>query len=386
MPFPDYNGGSIVNLMASLQRAMGGDRHSYPPLDLIASLPLGSYRKILLWVVDGLGVNYLRAHPEAEMLNAHLKGAITSVFPPTTATAVTTFLTGDAPQQHGLTGWHVYFRELGAVLAVLPGRPRYGGVTLGEAGIDTGILLGHTPFSDKIACDSVMLSPAYIADSDFNRAHLGRARLVRHRNLPELASQIAELLREGDERYLYAYWSELDSIGHQSGIWSEEAKHHLLEIDQAFRYLLEQCRGTDSLIIICADHGQIDTQPNDRISLDDHPELLKMLSLPLCGEPRAAYCYLRPGSENDFDDYVKSELAGKAVAYQSNELIEKNWFGQGLHHPQLPWRIGDRLLLLQDNYVIKDWLAQERRYEMIGVHGGFSNDELNVPLILIETN
>ncbi|MCG8025734.1 MAG: alkaline phosphatase family protein [Candidatus Thiodiazotropha endolucinida] len=382
MPFPDYNGGSIVNLMASLQRAMGGDRHSYPPLDLIASLPLGSYRKILLWVVDGLGVNYLRAHPEAEALNAHLKGAITSVFPPTTATAVTTFLTGDAPQQHGLTGWHVYFRELGAVLAVLPGRPRYGGVTLGEAGIDTGILLGHTPFSDKIACDSVILSPAYIADSDFNRAHLGRARLVRHRNLPELAGQIAELLREGDERYLYAYWSELDSIGHRSGIWSVEAERHLLEIDQAFSYLLEQCRGTDSLIIVCADHGQIDTQASDRLSLDDHPDLLEMLSLPLCGEPRAAYCYLRPGCGNAFDEYVKSEFAGKAVAYPSSELFEKNWFGMGLYHHQLPWRVGDRLLLMRKNYTIKDWLGQEKRYELVGVHGGLSNDELNVPVVV----
>ncbi|MES9825555.1 MAG: alkaline phosphatase family protein [Candidatus Thiodiazotropha endolucinida] len=385
MPFPDYNGGSIVNLMASLQRAMGGDRHTYPPLDLLASLPLGSYRKILLWVVDGLGVNYLRAHPQAETLNAHLKGSITSVFPPTTATAVTTFLTGDAPQQHGLTGWHVYFRELGAVLAVLPGRPRYGGVTLGEAGIDTGILLGHTPFSDKIAYDSVMLSPAYIADSDFNRAHLGRARLVRHRNLSELTGQIAELLRESNERYLYAYWSELDSIGHQAGIWSEEAKRHLLEIDQAFNYLLEQCRGTDCLIIICADHGQIDTQPADRLSLNDHPKLLEMLSLPLCGEPRAAYCYLRSDCESAFDDYLKSELSGMAIAYPSGELLEKNWFGLGVPHPQLSWRIGDRLLLMQHNYIVKDWLAQEKHYELVGVHGGLSNDELNVPVIIATT-
>jgi predicted AlkP superfamily pyrophosphatase or phosphodiesterase len=385
MPFPQYNGGSIVNLMASLQMAMGGDRHSYPPLDLLESLPLEAYRKILLWVVDGLGFNHLRAYPQAEALNAHLKGPITSVFPPTTATAVTTFLTGDAPQQHGLSGWHIYFRELGAILAVLPGWPRYGGVALGQAGIDTQALHGHTPFSDKIACQSAILSPAYIADSDFNRAHLGRARLVRHRNLAELSGQIAKLLRKGDERYIYAYWSELDSIGHQSGIWSDAAKRHLLEIDQAFRHLLEQCRGTDSLIIICADHGQVDTRPADRVSLDDHPQLLEMLSLPLCGEPRAAYCYLRPGCEEAFDDYVKSEFVGKAVAYPSSELLEKNWFGMGTPHAQLPWRIGDRLLLMQGNYIIKDWLAQEKRYELIGVHGGVSEDEMLVPLILSET-
>ncbi|MGD9172160.1 MAG: hypothetical protein PVI97_19240, partial [Candidatus Thiodiazotropha sp.] len=51
-----------------------------------------------------------------------------------------------------------------------------------------------------------------------------------------------------------------------------------------------------------ADQGQVDTGPADRISLDDHPALLEMLSLPLCGEPRAAYCYLQLGCEQAFDD------------------------------------------------------------------------------------
>ncbi|MEW8507121.1 MAG: alkaline phosphatase family protein [Candidatus Thiodiazotropha sp.] len=381
MLLPDYNGGGIVNLMSSLQSALGGSRHSYPALDLLTSLSLGSYRKILLWVVDGLGANYLRAHPEAATLNTHMGGAITSVFPPTTASAVTTFLTGDAPLQHGLTGWHMYFRELGAVLAVLPGRPRYGGVGLGQAGINTAAFHGHVPFTDKIGCESVMLSPGYIAESDFNLAHLGRSRLLRHDNLSEFTAQIADMLCNGAERYLYAYWSELDNLGHQSGIWSAAAKSHLLEIDQAFSYLLDRCRGSDSLILICADHGQVDTRPSDRISLDDHPDLGGMLSLPLCGEPRAAYCYLRSGCERAFDDYVASELAGIAIAYPSIELIEKNWFGLGTPHPQFSWRIGDRLLLMQDNYTIKDWLAQEKRYGLVGVHGGLSDDELFVPII-----
>ncbi|MES9993975.1 MAG: alkaline phosphatase family protein [Candidatus Thiodiazotropha sp.] len=384
MELPDYNGGSIVNLMSSLQAALDGPGHSYPPLELLAFEPLESYRKILLWIVDGLGANYLRAYPEATTLNAHMKGAITSVFPPTTATAVTTFLTGDAPQQHGLTGWHMYFRELGAVLAVLPGRPRYGGAGLGQAGINTAAFHGHTPFSDKIGCDSVMLSPGYIAESDYNLAHLGRSRLLGHRDLADFSTQLTEVLTKSEERYIYAYWSELDNIGHQSGIWSNEAKGHLLEIDQVFSNLLEQCQGTDSLIIVCADHGQVDTTAADWVYLDDHPQLREMLSLPLCGEPRAAYCYLRPGYENAFDDYVASELTGKAVVYPAAEIMEQCWFGLGVPHSQLDQRIGDRLLLMEGNYTIKDRLAQERRYELVGVHGGTSDDEMNVPVIIAE--
>jgi predicted AlkP superfamily pyrophosphatase or phosphodiesterase len=75
---------------------------------------------------------------------------MTSVFPPTTATAITTYLTGDAPQQHALTGWHTWMRELGCVMTVLPGRPRYGGVGYRQAGIDAQRLFDHRILFDRM--------------------------------------------------------------------------------------------------------------------------------------------------------------------------------------------------------------------------------------------
>ena len=135
MQLPDYQGGSIVNLMASLQAGLGGEPHAYEPLNLLPPERVSAHHQVLLLVIDGMGLNYLRAHPQAEFFNRYLAGGMASVFPPTTATAITTYLTGDAPQQHGLTGWHMYFRELGSIQAVLPARPRYGGAGLGEAGV-----------------------------------------------------------------------------------------------------------------------------------------------------------------------------------------------------------------------------------------------------------
>ena len=103
MQLPDYQGRSIVNLMASLEAGLDGYEHHYPPLNLLPPERVRGHRQVLLFVIDGLGFNYLRAHPEATCLNEHLLGGITSVFPPTTASAIPTFLTGEAPQQHGLT-------------------------------------------------------------------------------------------------------------------------------------------------------------------------------------------------------------------------------------------------------------------------------------------
>ncbi len=382
MQLPDYQGGSIVNLMASLQVGLGGRSHAYEPLRLLSPEQVRAHRQVLLLVIDGMGLNYLRAHPQAENLNRHLAGGMTSVFPPTTATAITTFLTGDAPQQHGLTGWHMYFRELGSIQAVLPARPRYGGAGLGDAGIDVSRLLGPRPFADRIGVPAYTISPAFIAESDFNRAHLGASRLVAYQGLDELLQRCAELLHAPGSKYLYAYWSELDGLGHRHGMWSEAAGRHLLELDQALGRLLDAIAGTDTLVLVCADHGQIDVAAQRRISLDDHPLMSDCLVLPLCGEPRAAYCYLRPGREDEFDDYVRRELTEAADGLSSASLIASGWFGLGEPHPRLQERIGDRILLMKDGYLLKDWLPQEKRFEMVGVHGGLSADELWVPLIV----
>jgi hypothetical protein len=385
MQLPDYQGQGIVNLMASLQDGLGGGESRYAPLARLTPEQVRNHRQVLLLIIDGLGLNYLRAHPEAACLHEHLLGGITSVFPPTTAAAIPTFLTGEAPQQHGLTGWHIYFRELASVLAVLPGRSRYGGRGLSESGIDARRLLTPRPFSERISVDSYTLSPAFIADSDFNRAYLGRAQSVAFRGLSELMQQCTELLRTPGSKYLYAYWPELDSLGHRFGIHSEEARAHLLELDRAFEQLLDSIRGNDTLVVACADHGQIDPREDHRIDLGNHPALEECLVLPLCGETRALYCYLRHGHTQDFDAYLQGELAEVADCFPSAALIESAWFGHGEPHPQLVNRIGDRVLVMKEDYVLKDWLPQEKRYEMVGTHGGLSQDELWVPLIVAES-
>ena len=63
------------------------------------------------------------------------------------ATAITTFLTGLAPQQHGLTGWHTWFREFGCVLRALQAPPRYGGASLSKVKIDAAGLFGEPRFA-----------------------------------------------------------------------------------------------------------------------------------------------------------------------------------------------------------------------------------------------
>ncbi|WP_455365739.1 alkaline phosphatase family protein, partial [Kaarinaea lacus] len=150
---PDYYGGSIVNLMSSIMQGLGDGSNYHTPLKELAEDTIAEARNVVLLVIDGLGFDYLTNAGNHSTLNRHLRTKLTTVFPSTTATAITTFMTGLAPQQHGLTGWFTYFHELGSIITVLPFRPRFGGASLSDLNIDVQSLYGHTPIFDLIKRD-----------------------------------------------------------------------------------------------------------------------------------------------------------------------------------------------------------------------------------------
>ncbi len=382
---PDYRGG-IVNLMSSLLLGLGGEANGYAPLPALPVDAIRDCRKVALIIVDGLGDSFLSGRASASFLAGARRGRLTSVFPSTTASAVTSFLTGVAPQQHGLTGWHMYFRELGAVLAVLPGRPRFGGSTLQQAGVNVGAFHGHRNVFERLGVSSAVISPAEIAHSDFNRAHLGPATLSAYRSMDHFFNCLTEALTPPNgPRFVYAYWPELDRVAHEFGARSEAAERHFLDWEQAFGRFLERIAGTDALIIVTADHGFIDTAPEQIIDLEHHPELADCLALPLCGEPRVGYCYLRPGCAERFEAYLREHLSAAIDCFRSDDLIRAGWFGLGDAHPRLHERVGDYTLIMKDRWVIRDRIFGEKPFRQRGVHGGLSSEEMWVPLLTFRT-
>ena len=382
---PDFNGGSIVNLMSSIGGAMGAPVSPYPRCALLDPSQLTDRRRLVLIVIDGLGYHYLTDAGRGSVLHRHLVGHLTSVYPPTTATAIPTFLTGHPPQQHGFTGWFTYFRELGALLTVLPFRPRCGGSPLGQTGLSPLALSGVPPIFDGMQGDCFVVAPAHIASSDFNRAFCGSADVRPYQTLGEFFDSVRDALETASAPgYVYAYWPEFDRLAHEFGVASAEVQRHFRELDRAFARFLREIAGSRATLLVTADHGFVDTAPEFLIRLDDHPELAETLALPLCGEPRTAFCYVRSGFEGRFESYVQSHLRHAAHLIPSAALVSDGVFGQGPAYPPLADRIGDYTLVMKGRYVFKDWILGERPYRHIGVHGGATEDELFVPLIRVD--
>ena len=382
---PDFTGTSLVNLMGTLLDAMGGVANGYPLLTGLDSESIKDSRNIVLFVIDGLGYDYLTKAGSGSTLHQHLRAKLTSVFPSTTASAITTFMTGLAPQQHGLTGWHVYLKELGCVTAVLPFRPRLPNASFAQDGCDVRRLYDCEPLFNRIDRSSYVIAPELIIHSEYNVAHSGSAFLHAYDTMSGCFNNIANIIKSDDaKKYLYAYWPDFDRYSHEFGNASAKVISHFEQLDEMFTSLLTELEGTETTVLVTADHGFTDTEASSLIQLHDHPVMQDALLLPLCGEPRVAYCYIHPGKEAQFVNYVQDELGTYAELMPSQALIDGEFFGSGPMHSQLHNRIGHYALLMKENYIIKDWLLGESSYVPIGVHGGMSQEEMFVPFVVIE--
>ena len=375
MASPDYAGGGFSNLVASLVEASGGA----PRQPSLECLPVGELRdaqNIVFLIVDGLGDNYLRANGAGGHLLKHRRTAISAVFPSTTASAITTSFTGATPLEHGLTGWFTYFSEAACVGAPLPFQRRGERTSLGIA--PTRIFVEPSLF-DTLTARSIVVSWRPIIDSPYNLHHCGRAERLAYENLEGFLEQTVSAVKSGPERkFVYAYWPDFDALAHRHGVASGVVRAHFAALDAVFGELLARLAGSDALLVLTADHGFIDCPQEESVELP--PELSAMLRFPLCGERRVAFCHVQ--DQKAFIARAKSHFEHRADVRPSRELLDEGWFGAGREHPRFAERIGDVAIVMNGRGTVKDWVPGEPRHLPIGNHGGTSDDEMRIPLVV----
>jgi hypothetical protein len=378
---PDYNGGSIVNLMASIAGRFG-HKTGYAQLRKLPATALKPYKKIILLVLDGLGYHFLQKHGENSWLKENLYARMTSVFPSTTASSIASFATGLPPDRHAITGWFVHLKELGVVSKILFCEPRFGGCKFSGAGLDPQNLIGGRPLFDKLKAESFIVTPGFIAEGPFSKASRGRADPIPYEGLAGLFSGMKKALNKSKgETFISAYWPEIDHLCHLYGTDSPEAKAHFHKLDKKSAAFWQSVKSDDVLFLVTADHGLIDTPSQKVIELKDHPGLNQCLALPLCGEPRVVYCYVHPDKVAQFKRYISSYLGKACKIYSRSQMIKQGFYGPGPADPRLAERIGDFVLIMEDGWCLKDFLLGEEKIFLKANHGGTTFREMLVPLI-----
>jgi hypothetical protein len=381
MTFPNYSGGGLVNLMASIAQACGAHA-PHPPLAALSSAELSRARNIVLLIMDGVGDNYLQRRGAGGELARRSREPMTSVFPSTTASAITTTYTARTPLEHGLTGWFSFFGKAGCVGSPLAFTSRGDQAPLTRRGVTPDEIFFSRSLFEALAVRSFVVTYHDIVDSRYNAWHCAGAERRAYETLDELVLQVEHVVKSGSERkFVYAYWPNFDRTSHRYGSRSEEAFAQLRQFDEAYGRLIARLSGTDSAVIATADHGFVDSAAHESLEMPSF--LTSQLKFPLCGERRVAYCHVREPAS--FMNDAKGWLEDRADIRLSHDLAEEGWFGSGPAHPRFAERIGDVTLLMRGHYTVKDWVAGEARHLHVGNHGGASEDEMLIPLILETT-
>lgn len=386
MILPNYKDGSIVNLMSSIASAFNA-KSMYNELKILPGNKLKDSKNIVLIVIDGMGYDYLKEN--SKILSDYLIGPMTSFFPATTTAAIPTFLTGVAPQQHGLTGWYIFLKEIGVLSKIFTFSPRVGGESFTEHNVKFSDIFNIPSFTKKIKAKNFIVTYEDITKTDFTKATAENAKIIGYKDLKkirQMLEKVKKAIKSGKQRkYIFAYWPVLDRYGHEVGISHETTKKHFREIEKDILDFFKSINGTNTSVIITADHGFVDTPKEKTLYIDDFPGLKECLVMPLTGERRSVYCYVKPDKIKQFKKYVKQNLSKYCDLYSSKELVKKNCFGLFNPNPKLLDRIGYYTLIFKENYMLKDKIKEDPKEPIhVGHHGGVSRAEMLVPLILVK--
>ena len=394
---PSYDGFGLANLTPSISRWLGGPEFSAPVFsDAILDQFAPKYKRVVLLLVDALGYNQLTRLMEQgqarfwkrSLVNGKLF-PITSISPSTTSTALTTIWTGSTPLEHGIIGYEMWVKSLSMVINTILHSPItfWGDVGgLARAGFDPVGFLGKPPVGERYTArgiESHAFVPASIANSGLSKMHHVGTQLHGYTAESDLLANLRDLLnsRPNNRKFVYAYWSHVDSLMHRYGTYNERVTEQFESFSDAFERILfnklEPWAREDTLFLLTADHGSVETPLNPSYELSLHPDLVNMLVMQPTCEGRLPYLYLKPGQEEAVRQYFEHAWPGEFSLITRQQVLDSGLLGRGTPNSDIANRIGDLVAIPHGNTYL--WWVNKANV-MQGRHGGLHPDEMLVPL------
>jgi len=244
------------------------------------------------------------------------------------------------------------------------------------------LIFDQKNFYEKIDAKFFQIMPKKIVKSSSKK---GKVTTYAFSSLNGMFTQARKAIKSSNRRkFMYVYWGEFDITAHDHGVNSKKTLRHFKELNKGLESFVKGLEGTGTTLIITADHGMIDTKRSEVVLLKNHPKLDECLVMPVCGDSRVVYCYVRPNKVKDFEKYVKTKLKRYCTLHKSVDLIRKNYFGLFKPNDRLRGRVGDYILIMKGNYIFMNELRKKDRRYFIGNHSGVSKDEMFVPLIVVK--
>lgn len=361
---PDFDGRSIYNLSQSITAFFGGKPEGK---ELAFEIP--ENEGLALFLFDALGATTLEKVGPAN----HPHEEITSVFPSTTATVLTTLFTGRAPAEHGVIGFMTFVKEAGGIVNMLgvahPTGPQlpisYDKLTpkterIGKKLTNLGVRC------IAILPKSVSNTPMSNFDDD------GFSAVIPYYDPWDLRTVVEKELEKKEKKFVYVYVPYVDTLSHHYGPYSEESLSAAKDLIEFFEREADRARGYT--LMGTADHGQVEVDP----ALPPPPELMSLLELPPYGDSRAMF--LKTAEPERVIDYLEENFPDMIIMTRE-QVLKEGLLGK--NETNYPERLGDLLVLPQSKRIfIYPYTENNESFNYRGHHGGLSPEEMRVPLLI----
>jgi hypothetical protein len=365
---PAYGDRSLGDVVPAVAAALGLHVDGLP-----TRLELPEAPSYVLFLVDGLGARLLERYAHAapflaDLLAEQVPG--TAGVPSTTATSLTSLGTGLTPGAHGLVGF----------TSRVPGTGRLLNALLWDKDVDPVEWQPHpTAFSRlREAGGSVTV----VNKREFRSSGLT---LAAHRGADfvgadKVGERIAAALAASAERcsLTYLYDGDLDWTGHRYGVASSQWLQQLSMVDAEAEQLREALPPSVRLVVV-ADHGMVDSAPESRVDVDEHPELRSGVAL-VGGEARFRHLYCRRGAVDDVVAAWSGVLGDRAEVITRETAIGRGWFGAV--EPSVLPRLGDVIVACCGDTAILSTTDFPYEATLVGLHGSLTPDEMLIPLVV----
>lgn len=324
-------------------------------------------------LIDGMGYSSLQEYGKNFSIFSQLTAnpPLTSHFPSTTVTNLSSLGTGELPGVHGMLGYTVrvpYSGTPGRLLNALKWDERVDPVVWQSC---------KTNFerAREIGISVSQIAAKRYEGSGFTRAALRGADYVGANQISEMVEGAVVSLKKSPS-FAYVYLNNLDHAGHEFGVGSEKWSAALAIVADLITRLSE-CLPVGTRIWVTADHGMVNA--GEKVILGVENSLMHNISL-LGGEPRARHLYVKEGAQKETISQWREFFGNRVLILDKEEIAMSDLFGANISLESHE-RMGDFIAIPQDELILIDPLRISQESSMVGHHGGLSAAEVDLPLL-----
>lgn len=345
------------------------------------SISIPDSKKYIFVVADGMGYNLLKRILPGSFLMQNINSILNTIYPTSTGTVLTSIVTGKTPDKHGINGWYSYDKKFDESFMTIPFVDRFEPNKPLKVNFEDVFFEKSVIENIPITCN-VVVKDAFI-NSSFSKWISGGKDILGYTDTRHAFEIIKKILKDERSSYTYVYFGDFDKICHTYGTKSREAKNFLEEFDQCVKDFYEFSKDMCTTIIT-ADHGLIDIeQKNYNVMLPDDT-MCEYFYAPPGGEARFTSFYVKELFVKEFKQEFTRKYGMSAVLLSIDEADELRLFGSNEIGEIARMRFGNYVAIWKDGYAFTYYKTQIGDSQLnIGVHGGLTKDEMEVPLIIL---